>query len=376
MKTKQNTAAESNQVLGVELRQERDIVTVRQHAREIAALAGFDQLEQTRISTAASEIARNALTYGGGGSLEFKLDNADGRQQLLITVRDQGPGIADLEAILEGHYRSKTGLGKGILGARKLMDHFEIRSEPGAGTTVVVAKLLAAGRPWVAAWGPGIAEEGKKAAPRAPLAEFQHQNRELRRALQEVQSGEPELARLHAILRRESAEAIRLREAKLQGIISSAMDAILSVDEQQRIVVFNAAAEKIFLCPESEALNSPLDRFTTEAFRKAYGECVRELELSGSSARPMSAPGGLNARRSNGEEFPIEATLSQVTVAGQKLFTLILRDITERRRLTAQLRQAQTLDAGGLSIIHISEPTRLSRISYAVFFLQKNIIIT
>lgn len=341
-----------NLVLAVDLRLERDIVMVRQHAREIATEAGFDQLEQTRISTAASEIARNALKYGGGGRIEFSFDApSNRRQRLVITISDKGPGISDLPAILEGRYQSKTGLGRGILGAKKLMDSFEIRSEPGTGTTVVLAKLMRPGSPSVTPSAvTRIAAEVSTGAPRDPFLEIQHQNQELLRALQEVQTRETELARLHAILRRESDEAIHTREAQLQGIISSAMDAIISVDEKQRIVVFNAAAEKMLLCPVSEALGSLLDRFTPAAFREIYAECVRDMQLSGSTARRMSSFGELLARRSNSEEFPIESTISQVDVAGQKLYTIILRDITERRRaelLEQQLQQAQKMEAVG-----------------------------
>ena len=344
-------AVESNLILAVDLRSERDIVMVRQHAREIAAHAGFDHLEQTRISTAASEIARNAFKYGGGGNIEFKLDSVGGRERLLITIHDAGPGISDLPTILEGRYKSKTGLGKGILGAKRLMDAFEIRSQPGDGTTVLLGKFLppgsSAGSRKAATQ---IAEAIRNTGPRDPFAEVQHQNQELLRMLQEVQSRETELARLHAILRRESDETIHIREAQLHGIISSAMDAIVSVDEQRRIIVFNAAAEKMFHCSEQEALNSSLDRFTTAEFRELYHECIRELQSSGASACPMQSPKGLSAKRAAGETFPVEAAISQVTVAGQRLYTLIMKDMTERRRaeqLEEQLRQSQKMEAIG-----------------------------
>ncbi len=345
-------AGESKVVMVVDLRLERDIVAVRQRAREIARLVGFDQQDQTRISTAASEIARNAFKYAVGGRTEFSFHTTSiEKQGLRITVRDTGPGISDLSAILEGRFQSKTGLGKGILGANRLMDFFEIRSEPGAGTTVVLEKLLPPGSPVVT---PStiaqMVEELDRGTLRDPYSEVQYQNQELLRALQEGQAREAELARLQAILQRESDEAIRIREARLQGIISSAMDAIISVDEQQRIVVFNAAAEKMFLCHASEALGSSLDRFTPEMFREIYREPIGDFVVSGSNARSMSSPEVLTARRSNGEEFPIEATVSQVHVAGQKLFTIILRDITERKRtelLEQQLQQANKMEALG-----------------------------
>lgn len=344
--------SDSDLVLAVELRLERDIVVVRQRAREIAAHAGFDHLEQTRISTAASEIARNALKYAGGGNIEFRFEStADGRQSLRIVISDRGPGISDLPAILDGHYQSKTGLGRGILAARKLMDYFDIRSESGKGTTVILDKVLPASAPSLSYSAVSkMAEEVKRSAPRDPFLEIQHQNQELLRALQEVQTREAELARLHAILRRESEETIHTREAQLQGIISSTMDAIISVDARHRIIVFNAAAEKMFLCPAPQAIGSLLDQFTTPEFRVIYSNSIQDMESTGQNGCRIQAANGLNAKRGNGEEFPVEASISQVTVAGEKMFTLILRDITERRRtelLEQQLQQSQKMEAIG-----------------------------
>jgi PAS domain S-box-containing protein len=139
----------------------------------------------------------------------------------------------------------------------------------------------------------------------------------------------------------EADEAIRVREARLQGIIGSAMDAIISVDEQHRVIVFNQAAEKIFGCPASAALGSPLDRFIPAQYREIHREHLRAFGTAAATTRSMWRPGILNALRSSGEEFPVEATISQVQVAGGGLFTVILRDITERRRTEEALRQSE-----------------------------------
>jgi PAS domain S-box-containing protein len=344
------TTGDLKPALTIDLRTERDIVSVRQRAREFATLLGFDQHEQTRISTAASEIARNAFKYASGGKVEFSFDTPNGgRPGLRIKISDHGPGIPHLASVLEGCFQSKTGMGKGILGAKRLMDVCDIQTEPGKGTAVTLEKFLPQGVNVTPSTVARLTEEVVRSAPRDPFLEVQHQNQELMRALQEVQSREAELARLHAILQRESDEAIRLREARLQGIIGSAMDAIISLDEQRRIVVFNAAAEKMFLCAASEAVGSSFDRFTSESFRSSYRETIRKFELSGTAACSMSAD-GLTARRTNGEEFPVEAAISHVNVAGQELFTVILRDITERKRaemLEQQLRQSQKMEALG-----------------------------
>src|SRR5688500_2598495 len=104
---------------------EYDLVAARRRARQIAALLGFDEQDQTRIATVASEIARNALRYGGGGRLEFGVDSRDGSQALTMIVSDRGSGIENLDDVLNGRYRSRTGMGLGLVGAKRLMDDLQ-----------------------------------------------------------------------------------------------------------------------------------------------------------------------------------------------------------------------------------------------------------
>src|SRR6202035_4263856 len=129
-------------ILTLAIASERDTVAARQRARQIARLLGFDQQDQTRISTAVSEIARNAFNYAGGGRVEYRIEGRTAPQLFLIKVSDSGPGIGDLMSILDGRYESQTGMGLGILGARRLMDQFQIDSLPGSGTTVLLKTLL------------------------------------------------------------------------------------------------------------------------------------------------------------------------------------------------------------------------------------------
>lgn len=141
--------------------------------------------------------------------------------------------------------------------------------------------------------------------------------------------------------RRQAEEALRRSEARLAGIIGSAMDAIITVDESQRILVFNAAAEAIFRCPASAAIGQQLEHFIPHRFRRSHGQHIRDFSETGVTNRSMWRPGTLLALRADGEEFPIEAAISQVESEGQKLFTVILRDITARKREEEELRQAK-----------------------------------
>ncbi len=141
--------------------------------------------------------------------------------------------------------------------------------------------------------------------------------------------------------RRQSEEELRISTQRFSSVVASAMDAIITLDESQRVIVFNKAAEKMFGCPAWDALGKPLDRFLPAVVRGVHDEHVRRFGEVGLTTRSMTAPGVLYALRANGEQFPIEATISQVQVAGQKLYTVILRDITERKRAEETLLQSE-----------------------------------
>jgi two-component system, cell cycle sensor histidine kinase and response regulator CckA len=142
-------------------------------------------------------------------------------------------------------------------------------------------------------------------------------------------------------------EALRDSQQRLLGIISSAMDAIITVDGNQRIIVFNRAAEQIFRCPATEAIGQAIDRFIPQKFREAHKEHIATFGQTGISSRSMESPGTLLGVRADGQEFPIEATISQVRTASETLYTVILRDISLRKRTEDELRQALKTEAIG-----------------------------
>jgi PAS domain S-box-containing protein len=137
--------------------------------------------------------------------------------------------------------------------------------------------------------------------------------------------------------RKRAEQALRVSQARYAQLIESAMDAIITVDAQQQIVMFNPAAERMFGRPATEALGQPIDQFIPERFRDVHRRHVQKFGKRGVTNRRMGALGALSARRVNGEEFPIEASISHMEVGGQQLFTVILRDITERKQTEAAL---------------------------------------
>ena len=120
-------------------------------------------------------------------------------------------------------------------------------------------------------------------------------------------------------------------ENRLAGIVGSAMDAIIAIDEEQRIVLFNAAAEKMFGCARDEAVGTVIDRFIPQRFRSEHGAYIRRFGESGVTTRAMGTPAALWAVRNNGQEFPMEASITCLESDGRKLFTVTIRDITERK---------------------------------------------
>lgn len=124
----------------VPLRTSEDIVVARQHVRRRAQEIGLSLVDQTKMVTAASELARNTVTHGGGGEMKIELLNDGRRRGLRLTFEDRGPGIPDVQLALKDGYTTGPGLGLGLGGARRLSNEFEIVSEPGRGTRVTIVR--------------------------------------------------------------------------------------------------------------------------------------------------------------------------------------------------------------------------------------------
>lgn len=215
-----NTDVEIIPLTAVEIRAEPDIVVCRQQARHLAATLGFDSQTQVRIATSVSEIARNAFQYAGGGAAAFRVEtDTSGRlrhnlrqQSLVIEIQDRGPGIANLSTVLGGSYKSTTGLGLGILGARRLMDQVEIETSA-AGSRVTMRKNMAPNIPRktpeeLRALAATLTPQ--EAQPASLISEVQQQNQELLGVMEEISHKQDDLARMNKELEETNAGVLAL----------------------------------------------------------------------------------------------------------------------------------------------------------------------
>jgi signal transduction histidine kinase/anti-sigma regulatory factor (Ser/Thr protein kinase)/DNA-binding response OmpR family regulator len=178
---------------------ERDVVSARQRARQLASLLGFPPQDQARLATATSEICRNAFRYAGKGRCEFLMEDGP-RGQFLVRMVDKGPGIRNLEEVLAGRYQSGTGMGLGIIGSQRLMDRFSIESSPDRGTEVLFGKSLPTVPPGAVRTPARIAEQLARAQPESVDEEVRQADRELLRAIAELRARNEELEQIRGEL--------------------------------------------------------------------------------------------------------------------------------------------------------------------------------
>jgi signal transduction histidine kinase len=260
-------------LLRVALRADRDVVVARQRAREVARHLGLDSREQIRVATAVSELARNAVQYAGGGSVHFAVALSP-EPELVIRVADEGPGIPHLDKVLGGLYQSPSGLGIGLLGARRLMDRFMIAAPPGAGTTIELGKTLPPMSPAERKRRLAAAEALAAGRPGDPYAELQAQNQELLRVLAALRERELDQDRLNLELSEtnrgvlalyaelddraaELARASQLKSAFLSGISHELRTPLNSILNLTRILLERMDGE---LTPEQDRQVSMIRR--------------------------------------------------------------------------------------------------------------------
>ncbi|QHF50567.1 anti-sigma regulatory factor [Pseudomonas sp. S49] len=119
---------------------EQDVVLARQTARKLATECGMRLIDLTKMVTAVSELARNTMVYGGGGDMDWQILDEDHRVGLRLTFRDEGPGIADIKLAMTDGWTSGSGMGLGLTGAKRLVEEFELDTEPGKGTRITITR--------------------------------------------------------------------------------------------------------------------------------------------------------------------------------------------------------------------------------------------
>ncbi len=186
----------SIRILTVAVKSELDVVAARQRARHIASLCGFAVQDQVRIATSISELARNIYSYAGSGKVHFTVEGETAPQILTIYVEDKGHGIDNLDEIFSGNYKSSTGMGKGILGVRRLMDRFDIKTGS-HGTEIILQKIFPRDAQLITPKMSGQLFAPLSMLPSdATIAEVLHQNKELLFTLEEAKSRQDDLVQL------------------------------------------------------------------------------------------------------------------------------------------------------------------------------------
>ncbi|ULH17498.1 ATP-binding protein (plasmid) [Deinococcus sp. KNUC1210] len=253
---------------------EQTVVEARFYGRQLAAVLGFGVQDQTRVATAVSELARNALLYAGRGKIEYGTDLE--AQQLTVQVSDQGPGIASPGEVLSGRYVSTTGMGRGLSGTRRLMDHLDLDTGP-SGTRVFITKKLPT--PLGTDELPRIQAALLQSRPVTPVQELQRQNKELLQTLGDLARREQQLATLNreledtnrgvvALYSELEDKAAQLREASreksmflsyvshefrtplhsmlgLSRLLLSHADGSLSQAQEQQLTLLRSSAEEL-----------------------------------------------------------------------------------------------------------------------------------
>jgi PAS domain S-box-containing protein len=178
---------------------------------------------------------------------------------------------------------------------------------------------------------------------------------------QELHLLRQELAELRAVqaMHQETKDGLEAIEQQLASIIHSAMDGIITIDDDQKIVIFNVAAEEIFQCSAQEALGKTLDQFIPLALRSAHRDHIRRFAEAGETSRRMGAHREISGLRGNGETFPLEASISQIERSGKRWLTVILRDISERKQNEERLGYLGRILDESVNEIYVFDATTL-----------------
>jgi signal transduction histidine kinase len=260
-------------LLSLRIREEIDIVAARQRAREIATILGLHPQDQVRLATAVSEVARNAYQYGRGGHVDFSIELKARPQMLWVQISDRGPGIGDVATILADAYESRTGMGIGLSGTRRLMDSFHIESELNKGTWVTFGKAIPTSRIFSSADVGRLSGQLSRDRPAGALEELQRQNQDLLQTLEFVRVRELELDRRQQDLARLNLEL----EETNRGVVALYAE----LDEKAAALQRADELKSRFLSHVSHEFRTPVNSvlaLTALLLRRADGDLSAEQE--------------------------------------------------------------------------------------------------
>ncbi|MBC8138990.1 MAG: SpoIIE family protein phosphatase [Fibrella sp.] len=327
-------------ILTLQIRLAADAVYVRQMARDIAESLGFDHNDQTRIATAVFEIVRNAWRYAGGGEVIFGV--IPGKTPMFqIRVRDNGPGFSKAEHSAPRH--DPSGVGKGMIGASTIMDSFDVDTAPGAGTTVIMGKVLPLhAAAWEAATLTHIAGELAARPPQSLVEELHRQNQELLQALNQVREQQGNWERLYREMEETNRDMLAVHDAlsdqnralghsetRSRLMVNEVTDyAIFLLDPEGNIVTWNIGAERILGFAEAHVTGGSGHVIFTAEDRKS-GVPESEMRTARDTGR---VEGERWYSRRDGSRFWANSVMTALcdgeTLVG---YVKILRDVTEQK---------------------------------------------
>jgi signal transduction histidine kinase/CheY-like chemotaxis protein len=260
-------------LLSLRIKEEIDIVAARQRAREIAAILGLHPQDQVRVATAVSEVARNAYQYAREAQVEFSIGLNSRPQMLWVKISDRGPGIADVNTVLADAYESRTGMGVGLSGTRRLMDSFHMDSKVSEGTRVSLGKAIPGMKPISREDVGRLSGQLQHDTRPGALDELQQQNRDLLRTLELINLRELELDRRQKDLARLNLEL----EETNRGVVA------LYAELDEKAVALQRADElkSRFLSHVSHEFRTPVNSvlaLTALLLRRADGDLSPEQE--------------------------------------------------------------------------------------------------
>ena len=260
-------------LLSVRIGEELDIVSARQRARQIAALLGLHPQDQVRLATGVSEVARNAYQYAGKGQVDFSIDLKSRPQMLWVRVSDSGPGISDVATVLGDAYESRTGMGIGLSGTRRIMDSFRVDSKPGKGTSVSFSKAIPSAKHLTAGDVGRLSGQLAQRSPDGTLQELQQQNQDLLQTLEFLRLREVELDRRQEDLARLNVEL----EETNRGVVALYAE----LDEKAAALQRADVLKSRFLSHVSHEFRTPVNSvlaLTALLLRRADGDLSPEQE--------------------------------------------------------------------------------------------------